>query len=80
MKYMWAVCDVKADGKYYAYPIRISVMDNLLSKLAIKGIKAANLCESKKKAKRLRICGMSAIRQINNICSRQMVQRFERRK
>ena len=51
MKYMWAVCDVEADGKYYAYPIRISVMDNLLSKLAIKGIKVANLCESKKRAK-----------------------------
>lgn len=51
MKYMWAVCDVEADGKYYAYPIRISVADNLLSKLTIKGIKAANLCESKKRAK-----------------------------
>lgn len=29
MKYMWAVCDVEADGKYYAYPIRISVVDPL---------------------------------------------------
>ena len=53
MKYMWAVCDVEADGKYYAYPIRISVMDNLLSKLTIKGIKVANLCENKKKAKEI---------------------------
>ena len=51
MKYMWAVCDVEADGKYYAYPIRISVADNLLSKLTINGIKTANLCESKKMAK-----------------------------
>ena len=51
MKYMWAVCDVETDGKYYAYPIRISVEDNLLSKLNIKGIKVANLCETKAKAK-----------------------------
>lgn len=53
MKYMWAVCDVESDGKYYAYPIRISVADNLLSKLTIKGIKVANLCENKKKAKEI---------------------------
>lgn len=51
MKCMWAVCDVEANGKYHAYPIRISVADNLLSKLTIKGIKVANLCESKKRAK-----------------------------
>lgn len=53
MKYVWAVCDVEADGKYYAYPIRISVADNLLSKLNIKGIKVANLCETKVKAKEI---------------------------
>lgn len=53
MKYAWAVCDVEADGKYYAYPIRISVADNLLSKLTIKGIKVANLCETKAKAKEI---------------------------
>lgn len=53
MKYMWAVCDVESDGKYYAYPIRISVVDNLLSKLTIKGIKVANLCENKKRAKEI---------------------------
>ena len=53
MKYMWAVCDVETDGKYYAYPMRISVADNLLSKLAIKGIKVANLCETKAKAKEI---------------------------
>ena len=51
MECMWAVCDGEANGKYHAYPIRIAVADNLLSKLIIKGIQASHLCEHKKTAK-----------------------------
>lgn len=49
MKYMWAVCDVEADGKYYAYPIRISVADNLLSKLTIKAIHTLSVYDNRTK-------------------------------
>ena len=44
------------NGKNYAYVLKVSESDNLLSKLTIKGITAANLCSTKKEAGELVAC------------------------
>ena len=41
---------VTENGKNYAYAVKVSESDNLLSRLEIKGITAANLCRSRKEA------------------------------
>lgn len=50
MKYFYIAVTVAENGKYYAYAVKVSESDNLLSKLNIKGILHANIYPSKKKA------------------------------
>lgn len=49
-KSSYIAVQVTENGKNYAYAVKVSESDNLLSKLKIKGITAANLCGSKKEA------------------------------
>lgn len=49
-KISYIAVQVTENGKNYAYAVKVSESDNLLSKLAIKGIAAANLCSTKKEA------------------------------
>lgn len=44
---------IEENGKFYAYMIRCTGSDNLLSKLSIKNIIAANICPTKKAARAL---------------------------
>ena len=53
MKYFYIAIQVEENGKYYAYAIKVSENDNLLSKLKIKNIVTANICSTKKRAKEL---------------------------
>lgn len=50
MKYYWIAAQIKENGKNYAYALRVSTSDNLVSKLSRESIVAANICESKKQA------------------------------
>lgn len=50
MKYYWIAAQIKENGKSYAYALRVSTSDNLVSKLSRESIVAANICESKKQA------------------------------
>lgn len=50
MKYFYIVVQVEECGKYYAYTVKVSESDNLLSKLKIKNIVTANICRTKKQA------------------------------
>ena len=50
MKYFYIAVTVAENDKYYAYAVKVSESDNLLSKLNIKGILHANIYPSKKKA------------------------------
>ena len=49
-KSSYIAVQVTENGKKYAYAVKVSESDNLLSKLAIKGITAANLCGSRKES------------------------------
>lgn len=49
-KISYIAVQVTENGKNYAYAVKVSESDNLLSKLAIKGITVANLCGSRKEA------------------------------
>lgn len=49
-KISYIAVQMTENGKNYAYAVKVSESDNLLSKLAIKGITAANLCGSRKEA------------------------------
>nr|DAF43343.1 MAG TPA: hypothetical protein [Siphoviridae sp. ctEJG5] len=49
-KSSYIAVQVTENGKNYAYAVKVSESDNLLSKLEIKGITAANLCGSRKEA------------------------------
>ena len=50
MKYFYFAVTVEENGKYYAYIVKISSSDNVLSKLKIKGILHANIYPTKKQA------------------------------
>jgi hypothetical protein len=50
MKSFYVAVQIEETGKYYAYAVKVSENDDLLSNLEIKGIKTANLCETKKRA------------------------------
>lgn len=50
MKNFYIAVEIKENGKYYAYAMKTSTSDNLLSKLEIKGIQFANLCKTKHEA------------------------------
>lgn len=50
MKYFYIVITVSENKKYYSYVIKVNSSDNLLSKLKIKNIIAADIHETKKRA------------------------------
>ena len=50
MKYFHFAVTVEENGKFYAYLVKISPSDNVLSKLKIKGILHANIYPTKKQA------------------------------
>lgn len=53
MKNHYIAIQIRENGKYYAYAIKVSESDNLLSKLDIKDIISANICDTKKRAEEL---------------------------
>lgn len=50
MRHFYIAIQIEESGKYYAYALKVSENDNLLSKLKIKGIATANICPTKKQA------------------------------
>ncbi len=50
MKNFYIAVEIEENNKYYAYVLKVSSCDNLLSKLTIKNIKFANLQGTKKSA------------------------------
>lgn len=50
MKNFYVAIQIGENGKYYAYAEKLNDNDNLLSKLNIKNIATANICETRKKA------------------------------
>ena len=53
MKNNYIAVQIKENEKYYAYAVKVTESDNLLSKLEIKDIIHANLCDNKKRAKEI---------------------------
>jgi len=51
MKNNYIAVQIKENEKFYAYVIKVSESDNLLSKLEIKNIITANICDTKKRAR-----------------------------
>lgn len=51
-KSSYIAVQVTENGKNYAYAVKVSESDNLLSKLAIKDITVANLCGSRNEAEK----------------------------
>ena len=50
MKYAWLALQIEENGKFYAYAMRVSTADNLISKLSRESLVTANICASKKEA------------------------------
>ena len=50
MKNTYIAIEIKENDKYLAQVLKVSPYDNLLSKLQIKGLVHANICNSKKAA------------------------------
>lgn len=50
MKNYYIAVQIKEDDKFYAYAIKVLNNDNLLSKLNVKNIITANICQSRKEA------------------------------
>lgn len=50
MRYFYIAVQIEESGKNYAYTVKVSESDNLLCKLVIKGITAANIAPTKKQA------------------------------
>lgn len=50
MKYFYFAVTIEENEKYYAYMLKLSSFDNVLSKLKIKGILHANIFNTKKEA------------------------------
>ena len=53
MKNFYVAVQIKEDDKFYAYIVKVSNNDNILSKLNIKNIITANICQTKKEAESL---------------------------
>lgn len=49
-KYFYFAVQVEENGKYYAFVVKVSPSDNILSRLRIKNIITANICPSRKQA------------------------------
>lgn len=51
MKNFYIVCETEENGLFYAFILRVSDCDNIKNRLEnIRGLKAANLCNTKKRA------------------------------
>ncbi len=50
MKYFYIAVQIEENDKYYAYVIKVSKNDNILSSLEIPNIITANICQTKKEA------------------------------
>ena len=50
MKYTWLALQIEENGLFYAYAMRVSTADNLVSKLSRESLVTANICTSKKEA------------------------------
>lgn len=50
MKYFYLAISVEENRKFYAYLVKISSLDNVLSKLKIRGILWANIYPTKEQA------------------------------
>ena len=50
MKYTWLALQIEENDKFYAYAMRVSTADNLVSKLSRESLVTANICTSKKEA------------------------------
>ena len=64
MKNFYIAVQIKENDKFYAYVIKVSKSDNLLSKLEIPNIITANICQSKKEAENM--CLISWVRSWND--------------
>ena len=53
MKNFYIAIQIKENDKFYAYTIKVNTMDNILSKLEINNIVAANICATKKNAEEI---------------------------
>lgn len=53
MKNYFIAAQIKENEKFYAYVIKVSKSDNLISKLNIMNLVTANICQSKKEAERI---------------------------
>jgi hypothetical protein len=51
MKNFYIAVQIQENEKYYAYIVSCTDSDNLLSKLKIRGIVSANICQTKKAAR-----------------------------
>ena len=49
-KTLYIVVDIAENGKSYAYVIKTSASNNLVSVLNIPGIRSANVCDTKREA------------------------------
>lgn len=50
MKNFYFAIIIEENKKYYSYALKVNETDNLISKLKIKNIYAANICTTKKQA------------------------------
>lgn len=54
MKYFYIAVQVEENGKWYAYAVKVSTLENLCYRLErIRNVKAANICPTKKYAAEL---------------------------
>lgn len=68
-KSSYIAVQVTENGKNYAYAVKVSESDNLLSKLAIKDITAATFAARKKKPKKLLQLGTKVSKITVHLCS-----------
>lgn len=53
MKYHYIAISTQNDGKNFASVLRVAETDNLVFSLQISGITAANICSTRKEAKKI---------------------------
>ena len=53
MKNKYIAIQVNENHKYFAYVLKVTTADNLISALKIKGIISANICSTRKEAEEL---------------------------
>ena len=53
MKNTYIAVTIKENDRFYSYGVKVNASDNVLSKLKIKNIVYANICESKKQCENM---------------------------